>query len=121
VAKPAAKKVVHRKKHQKLKMQRKRTAPRPQLATTRAAQGGVLGAQSAVTLSAGGSLDLTALLIMTALSLAIVCFGIAAVPAAYVPWRPAAWFVANEHLQMTIVGLGFLLAVALVLVAGSAW
>jgi hypothetical protein len=55
------------------------------------------------------------LLFVATLGLAIVCLGVAAMPAAYVPWRPAAYFVAGRHLDLTIAGLALLFA------AGFAW
>jgi hypothetical protein len=119
---PAAKKKhVVKKKHRKPKpeVERKARTPIPNVMAARAAQSGVLGAQSTITLLGGESFDLAALLIVAALSLAIACFGIAAVPAAFVPWRPAAWFVASERLPITFVGLAILAAAAAV--AGSAW
>jgi hypothetical protein len=43
------------------------------------------------------------------IGLAFACLAVAAVPAAYVRWRPAAHFVARRNLDLAIVGLALLL------------
>jgi hypothetical protein len=54
------------------------------------------------------------------IGLAIVCLGVAAMPAAHVPWRPAAYFVAVRHLDLAIAGLALLFVAGfVVLVTGG--
>ena len=52
---------------------------------------------------------------MATFALAIACFGIAAIPVMHVPWYPAAYFVAQRRLDVTIFGLAFLLLAGFVL------
>ena len=59
-----------------------------------------------------GSFDLSSLLIMLGLAFAIACFMIAIVPATHVKWRPAAIFVSDRQLDLTVVGLALLVAAA---------
>jgi hypothetical protein len=107
------KRVVH-----KRKAHAKRTSL-PKVVTPKHARTGVLGTQTSATLSSGGAVDFGPLLIMGMLAFAIACFGVAAIPAVYVPWRPVAYFIANRHLDIAIAGLGFLfLAGFLVLFVG---
>jgi hypothetical protein len=82
--------------------------------------GAVLGVRTAATPRTRTSTDFQSLLIATMLGLAIICLGIAAIPAVYVPWRPVAYFIAERHVDMAIAGLGCLvLAGFLMLVAGG--
>ena len=60
----------------------------------------------------GGSFDLRSLLILLGLAFAIACFTIALVPATAVKWRPAAIFVSDRQLDVTVVGLALLAAAA---------
>ena len=64
---------------------------------------------------AGGSFSLGSLLIVLGLSCAIACFSIAVVPATYVKWRPAAIFVSERQVDLTVVGLALLVVSAFVL------
>ena len=59
-----------------------------------------------------GSFDLSSLLILLGLAFAIACFMIALVPATHVKWRPAAIFVSDRQLDLTVVGLALLVAAA---------
>jgi hypothetical protein len=59
-----------------------------------------------------GSFDIVSLLIISGLALAIACFAVAVIPAASVPWRPAAIFVSERHVDMTVIGFVLLLAAA---------
>jgi hypothetical protein len=80
----------------------------------------VLGATTAAALRTGDSGDVQSLLIATMLALSIVCLGIAAIPAVHVPWRPAASFIAERHVDLAIAGLGCLvLAGFLMVIAGG--
>jgi hypothetical protein len=60
----------------------------------------------------GGSLDLGSIVIVLGLSIAIVCFAVALVPATSVKWRPAAIFVSERQVDLTVIGLGLLVAAA---------
>jgi hypothetical protein len=74
---------------------------------------GASGVQSAFkTKSGGGSIDLGSLLIVLGLGVAIMCFTIALVPATYVKWRPAAIFVSERQVDLTVVGLALLVVAA---------
>jgi hypothetical protein len=109
--KPAVtKRVVHKRKaHTKRKLHPKPSTSLPKIVTPKPARSGVLGTQTAATVSSGGSLNFGSLLIVGMLGIAIACFGVAAIPAVYVPWRPVAYFIAQRHQDMAIAGLGFLL------------
>jgi len=63
----------------------------------------------------GGSFSLGSLLIVLGLSCAIACFSIAVVPATYVKWRPAAIFVSERQVDLTVVGVALLVAAAFTL------
>jgi hypothetical protein len=112
--------VAHKKKpHTKRKLQPKPSTSLPKIVTPKHPRSGVLGTQTAATLSSGGSVDFASLLIVGMFAFAIACFGIAAIPAVYVPWRPAAYFIAHRNLDIAIAGLGFLLLAGfLVLLVG---
>ena len=60
----------------------------------------------------GGSLNLGSIVIVLGLSIAIVCFAVALVPATSVKWRPAAIFVSERQVDLTITGLALLAAAA---------
>ena len=64
------------------------------------------------TKTGGGSFDLGSLLIVLGLVFAIACFSVALVPATYVKWRPAAIFVSERQVDLTVVGLALLVAAA---------
>jgi len=77
---------------------------------------GAAGVQNAFSSkSGGGSLDPGSLLIVLGLSFAIACFAVAVVPATYVKWRPAAIFVSERQVDLTVVGLALLVVSAFVL------
>ena len=108
--KPKPKKVKHKKAPVK-----KKTTVLPKVNVTPTV-GGVAGVQSAFqTKSAGGSFNLGSLLIVLGLGVAIACFTIALVPATYVKWRPAAIFVSERQVDLTIVGLALLVVAAFTL------
>jgi hypothetical protein len=109
--KPKPKTVV---KHKKAPV-KKKTTVLPKVNVTRPV-GGVAGVQSAFqTKSAGGSFNLGSLLIVLGLGVAIACFTIALVPATYLKWRPAAIFVSERQVDLTVVGLALLVATAFTL------
>jgi hypothetical protein len=118
--KPAVKqRVVHKKAHAKRKLHPKPSTSLPKVVTPKHARSGVLGTQTAGTLSSDGSIGFGSLLLLAMIAIAIACFGVAAIPAVYVPWRPAAYFIAHRNLDIAIAGLGLLfLAGFLVLVTG---
>jgi hypothetical protein len=60
----------------------------------------------------GGSLDFGSIVIVLGLSIAIACFAVALVPATSVKWRPAAIFVSERQVDLTITGLALLVAAA---------
>jgi hypothetical protein len=109
--KPKPKKVV---KHKKAPV-KKKTTVLPKVNVTRPV-GGVAGVQSAFqTKSGGGAFNLGSLLIVLGLGVAIACFTIALVPATYLKWRPAAIFVSERQVDLTVVGLALLVAAAFTL------
>jgi hypothetical protein len=63
----------------------------------------------------GRSFDLGSLLIVVGLGFAIACFTIALVPATTVKWRPAAIFVSERQVDLTVVGLALLVTAAVTL------
>jgi hypothetical protein len=73
------------------------------------------GLQTPTLVRPDGSTNVVSLLILLGLSFAIVCLGIAVVPAPHVPWRPAAIFVSERQVDLTVIGAALLLAAALTL------
>jgi hypothetical protein len=57
-----------------------------------------------------GAPDVGSMLIITSLALAIACFTIGAIPARAVGWRPAAIFVSERQVDLTVLGLALLIA-----------
>jgi hypothetical protein len=108
--KPKTKKVVRHKKvrHKKVVVTTETTTTLPTV--TSALVGATLGTKS------GGSFNLGSLLVVLGLSLAIACLAIAVVPATYVRWRPAAIFVSERQVDLTVIGLGLLVVTAFMLV-----
>ena len=95
---------------------KKKAAVLPKVKVTPPPVGGVAGVQSAFqTKSGGGSFNLGSLLIVLGLGVAIACFTVALVPATYVKWRPAAIFVSERQVDLTIVGLALLVVAAFTL------
>jgi hypothetical protein len=95
------------------------TRPRPVTAPAITPVSGSLGASvsfgNPVQAGSGDAFDAGALLIVAGLSLGIVCFTVALIPARHVPWRPAAIFVSERQLDLTLVGLAVLVASGFVL------
>ena len=109
--KPKTKKVVRHKKVQHKKVAVKKETTTTTLPTvTITPVGAALGPKS------GGSFNLGSLLVVLGLSLAIACLAIAVVPATYVKWRPAAIFVSERQVDLTVIGLGLLVVTAFMLV-----
>jgi hypothetical protein len=65
--------------------------------------------------ASGGSAGIASLLIVMGLALAITCFAVAVIPATAVPWRPAAIFVSERQVDLTVVGFALLMAAAFTL------
>jgi len=110
VAHPKAKKV-----HKKARPKKKITAPKPKKTTvTRSLSplGVPATAQGAPSPGSGGTVFL---LVVASLAMAIACFGVASIPATYLPRRGTADFVVRHKLHMTVLGVGLLIAAALTL------
>jgi hypothetical protein len=55
-------------------------------------------------------------LIVVALCLSLMLFAVAAAPLRVVPWRRAAYFVNDRHIDLTVVGIVLLVVAALTMV-----
>jgi len=77
---------------------------------------GAVGEQVALRTKSGGSISLASLLIVLGLSFSIACFAVAAVPVTFWKWRPAAIFVAERQVDLTLVGVALLVGTAFMLV-----
>jgi hypothetical protein len=107
--KPKKKKVQPKKvRHKKVVVKTETTTTLPTV--TIAPVAAALGTKS------GGSFNLGSLLVVLGLSLAIACLAVAVVPATYVKWRPAAIFVSERQVDLTVIGLGLLVVTAFMLV-----
>jgi hypothetical protein len=107
--KPKAKKVRHKTvRHKKVIVKTETTTTLPTV--TIAQVGAALGPKS------GGSFNFGSLIVVLGLSLAIACLAVAVVPATYVKWRPAAIFVSERQVDLTVIGLGLLVVTAFMLV-----
>ena len=75
---------------------------------------GAVGVPSAFHSKSGGgsSQNLSSILIVLGLGIAIACFAVALVPATSVKWRPAAIFVYERQVDLTVTGLALLVAAA---------
>jgi hypothetical protein len=74
--------------------------------------GASVGLRNPVQANSGGAFDASALLIVLGLAIAIACFAVAVIPATHVPWRPAAIFVSERQVDLTVLGFAFLMATA---------
>jgi hypothetical protein len=109
--KPKPKKVQHKKvQHKKVAVKKQTTTTLPTVTIT------PVGASAALGTKSGGSFNLGSLLVVLGLSLAIACLAVAVVPATYVKWRPAAIFVSERQVDLTVIGLGLLVVTAFMLV-----
>jgi hypothetical protein len=90
--------------------------PRPAVTPTINPASGTLGAavglRNSVQSNSSDAFDYSALLIVLGLAIAIACFTVAVVPATHVPWRPAAIFVSERQLDLTLLGFALLTATA---------
>ena len=75
---------------------------------------GAVGVPSVFNSKSGGgrSLDFSSILIMLGLGIAIACFAVALVPATSVKWRPAAIFVSERQVDLTVIGVALLVGAA---------
>jgi hypothetical protein len=71
-----------------------------------------VGLQRAALVKPGDPRDNISLLIVLGLALAIACFTIAVIPATVVRWRPAAIFVSERQVDLTVLGLALLMVTA---------
>jgi hypothetical protein len=109
---PKPKKAVHR-PHRKRKVHKK-VAPRPLPAPDRPVTpttGASAGLLPAAPGTKPGSFNIGGLFVILGCALAIMCFGIALVPATVVPWRGVAGFIAHRQFDLTVTGLTLLVAV----------
>jgi hypothetical protein len=67
---------------------------------------------AAATTASGRSHGPVFLLVMTGLAAAIACFGFASLPATYVPGRATADFMIRHRLDVTVLGIGLIVAAA---------
>ena len=76
---------------------------------------GAVGEQVALKTKSNGSISLASLLIVLGLSVSIACFALAVVPATHLKWRPAAIFVSERQVDLTLVGVALLVGTAFML------
>jgi hypothetical protein len=112
VKKPVVKKNVHRAKP-KPQVKPEPVVPRIEVPKPVGASAGL---PSAVRSATGGAAGIWSLLIVMGLALAITCFAVAVIPATAVPWRPAAIFVSERQVDLTVVGLALLMAASFTLI-----
>lgn len=90
--------------------------PKPAVTPTIKPASGTLGAavglRNSVQASSSDAFDYSALLIVLGLAIAIGCFTVAVIPATHVPWRPAAIFVSERQIDLTLLGFALLTATA---------
>jgi hypothetical protein len=77
---------------------------------------GAVGEQVALRTKSSGSISLASLLIVLGLSFSIACFTLAVVPATYWKWTPAAIFVSERQVDLTLVGVALLVGTAFTLI-----
>jgi hypothetical protein len=73
-----------------------------------------VGLRRAALVKSGDPRDDVSLLIVMGLGLAIACFTIAVIPATAVRWRPAAIFVSERQVDLTVLGLALLMVTAFI-------
>jgi hypothetical protein len=112
--KPAVKTPVLKAKKKVVK--KARVKPKPAVTPTIKPASGTLGAavglRNSAQASSGAAFDFSALLIVLGLAIAIACFTVAVIPATHVPWRPAAIFVSERQVDLTLLGFALLTATA---------
>jgi hypothetical protein len=116
VTKPAVKTTVkHKVRHVKPKPQVTPPLVVPKLNVAAATAGAAAVLPNPISSASGGSAGIGSLLIVMGLALAIACFAVAVIPATAVPWRPAAIFVSERQVDLTVVGLALFMAAAFTL------
>jgi hypothetical protein len=98
------------------KRAKKKVAHETQPRVVKAAKVVVPVKRTAATITSDRGLHYGTFVFLAMIGMAAVCFGVAAVPATYVRWRPAAYFVATRHIDLAIVGLALLLLACLTFV-----
>jgi hypothetical protein len=123
VQKPVVKKPVRKHVKPKKKVHRKKvvtTKPQPvvpPITTLPQVSGASFGSSSVFRAKSSGSGGrLASTFIVMALVFAIACLSIALVPAKRVPWRPAAVFVSERQIDLTVAGMALLVATAFTLI-----
>ena len=122
VQKPVVKKPVRKHVKPKKKVHRKKVvAEKPQrvvptITTLPQVSGASFGSSSVLRAKSSGSGGLASTFIVMALVFAIACLSIALVPAKRVPWRPAAVFVSERQIDLTVAGMALLVATAFTLI-----
>ena len=81
--------------------------------TTSAAKGAAVVSAPLGAVQPNTGVSLLRTLIIAALCLSSVLFGVAATPSRVVPWRRAAYFLHDRHLDFTMFGLALLLTATL--------
>jgi len=101
-----------KKVHRKARPKPKVVAPKPKINITRSLSpiGSPSAAQGA---PSPGSSRTVFLLIVASLAIAIGCFGVASVPATHMPRRATTDFMVRHKLDLTVLGVGLLIAAAL--------
>jgi hypothetical protein len=79
---------------------------------------GAIDVRRVVERKAGDSFDIGGFVILWLLAVAIACLAVAVIPPRVVPWRPAAIFVADRQLDLTLIGFALLATVATTLFTG---
>jgi hypothetical protein len=109
VPKPTRKKTAHRNK-----VHKKEAKPIPEAPKT--AQVAVQLKKTVAVVGPSEPFDYAMLVLLAMVGLASACLAVAAIPAPYLPWRPAAYFVARRSLDLAIVGMALLLLAGLAFV-----
>jgi hypothetical protein len=105
----------HANHRRKTKTRRAKPATPPP--TPKAAELPVPVIQTAAAVDSSSHSDYATILLAAMIGLAFACFCVAAIPATYVPWRHAAYFVANRQVDIGLAGLALLALAGLTLVA----
>jgi hypothetical protein len=103
----SAPKPARKKNAQRTKVTKKKAKPIP--AAPKAAQAAVPVKKTVAIVTPSETFDSAMLVLLGMIGLAFACLALAAIPATYVRWRPAAHFVATRNLDLAIVGLALLL------------
>jgi hypothetical protein len=116
VKKPIRQHVKPKKKTHRKKVVTKKPEPVVPTITPPQVSGASIGSSGVLSAKAAASGGLASMFIVMALSFAIACLSIAVIPATRVPWRPAAVFVSDRQIDLTVTGFALLVATALTLI-----